>query len=59
MGTLELRKVMFEIKASLARLNNRMEITEERVNDLDVRSVGSIQSEDKEEKKVEKKMSST
>lgn len=59
MGTLELRKVMFEIKASLARFNNRMEITEERVNDLDVRSVGSIQSEDKEEKKVEKKMSST
>ena len=39
MGTLELRKVMFEIKASLARLNNRMEKTEERVNDLDVRSV--------------------
>ena len=30
---------MFEIKASLARLNNRMEKTEERVNDLDVRSV--------------------
>lgn len=55
MGTLELRKVMFEIKASLARLNNRMEISEERVNDLDVRSVESIQSEDKEEKKVEKK----
>ena len=38
MGTLELRKVMFEIKASLARLN-RMEKTEETVNDLDVRSV--------------------
>ena len=39
MGTLELRKVMVEIKASLARLNNRREKTEERVNDLDVRSV--------------------
>ena len=54
METLELRRVIFEIKNSLARLNNRMEITEERVNDLDVRSVESIQSEDKEEKKVEK-----
>lgn len=54
MGTLELRKVIFEVKNSLARLNNRMEITKQRVNDLDVRSVESIQSEDKEEKKVDK-----
>lgn len=39
MEILELKKIKFEIKNSLSRLNNRMEIREESVNDLEVRSV--------------------
>lgn len=54
MEILELKKI-FEIKNLLTRLNNKMGITEERVNDLDIRPVESIQSEEQRGKKIEKK----
>ena len=55
MEFLELKKIIFEIKNLLTRLNNKMGITEERVNDLDIRPVESIQSEEQRGKKIEKK----
>ena len=54
MGILELKK--YEVKSLLARFNSRIEINEEKVSDLEDRSIEFTKFEDQKLKKNNKKL---
>lgn len=52
MEILELKNTISEIKNSLDILNSQMELTQERINELEDRATENIKENDKEKKKI-------